>query len=59
MKKLRKAREARGEGDVYKEIQPVVRPELEELVGELIDVLYPFFVATEGREQETVTRWYQ
>ena len=59
VEKLRKAQEARGEGNLYKEMQPFVRPELEELVEERIDVLYPSVVSIEDGNQKTVTMWCQ
>ena len=40
--KLRIQREARGEGSIFSEMQPLYRPELDELMDKRIDVLYSF-----------------
>ena len=37
---IRRAREARGEGSMYSLLQPFSRPNVNELLGQRIDVLY-------------------
>ena len=38
--RIRRAREARGEGSMYSLLQPFSRPNANELLGQRIDVLY-------------------
>ena len=38
--RIRRAREARGEGSMYSLLQPFSRPNVNELLGQRIDVLY-------------------
>ena len=59
VEKMRKASEARGGGCLYTEIQPLIRPELEDLLGERIDILYPFTIDGEDGTKSTVMRWCQ
>ena len=56
--KMRKAREAKGEGSMYSTLQPFHRPELSELVGKRIDVFIAFYVKVEGKTEKTF-RWCQ
>jgi hypothetical protein len=61
-KKLRLEREARGEeSGMYAYLQPQEMPTLDELVGERIDVCWPYVVgnSTKRSEQEYEYRWCQ
>ena len=58
VEKLRRTREARGEGSIFTSMQPLVKPDLNELMKKRIDVLFPFDVDSDGRK-ETVLRWCQ
>ncbi len=53
--KLRKQREARGEGSIFSVMQPLYCPELDELINIGIDVLYSFLLGS----GEKVLRWCQ
>lgn len=58
--KLKREREARGEGSMYSTLQPFFRPELDELVGRRIDVLSSFEIKNEdGSHKEWKLRWCQ
>ena len=58
--KLRREREARGEGSMFSELQPFVRPELDDLMYKRIDVLCGVDVENElTKEKEKVLRWCQ
>ena len=58
--KLRREREARGEGSMFSELQPFVRPELDDLMHKRIDVLCGVDVENElTKEKEKVLRWCQ
>ena len=56
--KLRKERESRGEGSMYSQLQPWMRPSLESLVDKRIDVLSTFFVKVGGVDEPQL-RWCQ
>jgi hypothetical protein len=61
-KKLRIEREARGEeSGMYAYLQPQEMPTLDELVGERIDVCWPYVVGNNKKrsEQEYEYRWCQ
>jgi hypothetical protein len=53
---IRQAREAGGEGSMYSLLQPFSCPNVNELLGRRIDVLYTCTLPGEG---ESVLRWCQ
>ena len=53
--KVRRTCESRGQGDMYSQLQPFSRPDLDELVRKRIDVLSPFKM-DDGRVE---LRWHQ
>jgi hypothetical protein len=53
---IRRAREAQGKGSMYLLLQPFSRPNLDELVGQRIDVLYSCTLPDDGGN---VLRWCQ
>ena len=54
VEKIRRAREARGEGCIYREMQPLVKPDMIELLSKRIGVLFPFEVDSNDGGKETV-----
>ena len=56
--KLRQDLESKGEGSMYSQLQPWIRPELVNLLEQRIDVLSTFLV-TVGEKQEEKEIWYQ
>ena len=54
--RIRRAREARGEGSMYSLLQPFSRPNVNELLGRRIDVLYSCTLPGDGGN---VLRWCQ
>ena len=54
--RIRRAREARGEGSMYSLLQPFSRPNVNELLGQRIDVLYSCTLPGGGGN---VLRWCQ
>ena len=56
--KLRREREARGEGSMYSVLQPFSRPELEELQHKRIDVLTSFDIKVNDKWEKQL-RWCQ
>ena len=54
--RIRRAREARGEGSMYSLLQPFSRPNVNELLGQRIDVLYSCTLPGDGGN---VLRWCQ
>jgi hypothetical protein len=54
--RIRRAREARGEGSMYSLLQPFSRPNVNELLGQRIDVLYSCTFPGDGGN---VLRWCQ
>ena len=59
VEKMRRAREARGEGCIYREMQPLVKPDMIDLLSRRIDVLFPFEVDSDDDGKDTVLRWCQ
>ena len=58
--KLKREREARGEGSMYSVLQPFVRPELKDLIDKRIDVLCSVEIENELTEEKTTAlRWCQ
>jgi hypothetical protein len=53
---IQQAREARGEGSIYSLLQPFSHPNVKELHGRRIDVLYSCTLPGDG---ESVLRWCQ
>ena len=57
-KNLRQELESKGGGSMYSQLQPWIRPELDNLLEHCIDVLSTFLV-TVGVKQEDQERWCQ
>ena len=56
---IRKEREKQGIGSIYSELQPKVRPEIDQdLIGRRIDVLFKFDIL-DRKEPEQALRWCQ
>ena len=56
--KLRQELESKGEGSMYSQLQPWIRPELVNLLEQRIDILSTFLVNVEDK-QEDQERWCQ
>ena len=51
VEKLRRTREAQGE-ESFTAMQPLVKPDLNELMKKMMDVPYPFDVESDGKKKQ-------